>query len=51
MPQTFRIKSPLRLLTPLIVTCIATLGILLAVTEPEDRWTVYYVRRESKERV
>jgi hypothetical protein len=43
MIQTFRINNPLRLLTPLILTCVVTLGILLAATEPEDRWAVWIV--------
>lgn len=43
MPQTFRINNPLRLLAPLILTSIVTLGILLAVTEQAARWTIWIV--------
>jgi hypothetical protein len=43
MTQTFRINDPLRLLTPLLLTCVFTLGILLVVSEPDTRWTVWIV--------
>lgn len=39
MRQTFRVRSVLRTLGPLIVTCGMTMGILLAVTPTED-WSI-----------
>ena len=40
MRQTFRVRSVLRTLGPLIVTCVITVGILLAVTPSADWWIV-----------
>ena len=39
MRRTFRVRSVVRTLAPLIVTCLITLGILLAVTPAED-WSI-----------
>jgi hypothetical protein len=41
MRTTFRVKSMLRQLAPLLVTCAVTMVILLAVTEPEARIAVW----------
>lgn len=40
MRRTFRVRSVLRTLGPLIVTCVVTLGILLAITPSADWWIV-----------
>ena len=39
MRRTFRVRSMLRTLGPLLATCAVTLGILLAVT-PSDEWWI-----------
>ncbi len=40
MQRTFRVRSVLRTLGPLLVTCVVTMGILLAITPSEDWWIV-----------
>ena len=40
MRRTFRVRSMLRTLGPLLATCLVTMGILLAVTPSDERWIV-----------
>lgn len=41
MRKTFRVRSVLRQLGPLLVTCLVTMVILFAVTEPEGWFAVW----------
>lgn len=40
MRRTYRVRSMVRTLGPLVATCLVTVGILLAVTPSEDWWIV-----------
>ena len=41
MTQTFRVASPLKVLTPLILTSIFTVGLIYVVSEPDSRFVVW----------